>query len=103
MLDRKEQLLQMLKEQPGDTFVIYALGMEALAHNDYTEALQRFGEVIKIDPSHHPSYYRLAVIYQFIDLVDVARTFAEKGKQLALQQNDRKAAGEFQTLLDELD
>lgn len=103
MQTRKAQLLEMLEEQPGDIFLIYALGIEALAENNYIEALQRFNEVIQIEPSHHPAYYRLSIIYQMLDLIDVARRFAEKGMNLALQKNDRKAAGEFRTLLDELD
>lgn len=103
MNSRKEQLIQMLEEQPGDTFVLYALGMEALADKDYAEALKRFREVIETEPSHHPAYYQLAKIYQVLDIIDVAKTYAEKGKQFALEQNNRKAAGEFEMLLEELE
>ncbi len=103
MKSRKEQLLQMLDEQPGDTFVLYALGMEALADKDYAEALKRFSKVIEIDSAHHPAYYQLAKIYHLLDIIDVAKRYAEKGKQLAWEQNNRKAAGEFQILLEELE
>lgn len=103
MSTRKAQLLELLEEQPGDIFLIYALGMEALAENNYIEALQRFNEVIQIEPSHYPAYYRLSIIYQMLDLIDIARGFAEKGMLIAKQQNDLKAASEFQNLIDELE
>lgn len=102
MISRKEQLLTMLEAEPKDIFIIYALGMEALAEQDYVEALKRFKEVIVIDPSHHPAYYQLALLYQTLDIIDVAKSYADKGKQIAQSQNNHKATNEFKALIERL-
>ncbi len=102
MQHRKEQLLQLLQENPEDLFVIYALGMEALAEKNYTEALQKFHQVIQLEPFHHASYYQLSLIYQMLDLTDVAITYCTKGLQIAEQENNDKAVREFKALLEEL-
>jgi len=102
MQNRKEQLLQLLQENPNDLFVIYALGMEALAEKNYAEALQKFHQVIQLEPTHHAAYYQLSLIYQMLDLMDVAITYCTKGLQIAEQLKNEKAAREFKALLEEL-
>lgn len=102
-MNRKEQVLQMLEEDPKDVFLHYALGMEFLGEMKYQEALEKFQYCIELDETYVGAYYQLAVIFTELDIVDVAKKYIEKGMYFATQKNDRKAVGELRQLLDNLD
>jgi len=102
-MNRKDELQKMIAEEPGDPFLHYALGLEYLAEHNYQEALRCLQQTIQHDPDYTAAYYQLGIIFQVIDIVDVARDYWEKGKILAEKQNDRKTAGEFEEMLEGLE
>lgn len=102
-MNRKEQLLQMLEEDPKDVFLHYALGMEFLSELKYQEALEKFQYCIDLDETYIGAYYQLASIFTELDIVDVAKKYIEKGMHFAAQKQDKKALGEFRQLLDNID
>ncbi len=102
-MNRKEQLLVMLNEDPKDVFLHYALGMEFLSELKYQDALEKFQYCIELDETYIGAYYQLGVIFTELDIVDVAKKYIEKGMLFASQKNDRKAVGELRQLLDNID
>ncbi len=102
-MNRKEQLLQMLEEDPKDVFLHYALGMEFLSELKYQEALEKFQYCTELDETYVGAYYQLGSIFTELDIVDVAKKYIEKGIHFATQKQDRKAVGELRQLLDNID
>lgn len=102
-LSRKENLLGMLADEPEDAFLHYALGLEYAAENKYTEALRYLRRTVELDEAYTAAYYQLGKLYAYLDLVDVAKTYWEKGLALALLAKDHRTAAEFREMLDETD
>lgn len=102
-MDRKEELLIMLEEEKDDPFLHYALGLEYLKEMNYQEALRYFQKTLSLDNHYTAAYYQLGMIFRELDIVDVARDYFEKGKQIAEEQKDRRTAGEFEEALENLE
>lgn len=103
VMDRIEQLIEMLKEDPNDPFLHYAIGLELAKKKNYQEAMTSFQTVITLDENYVAAYYQLGIIFIEIDIVDVAKTYIEKGMEKAALKKDFKAKGELEELLDGID
>ena len=53
---RKQQLEEMLAQDPNDPFLRYALAMEHLSANDDEAAARGFAELLALDPTYVPAY-----------------------------------------------
>lgn len=98
---RKEQLLEMLQEDPRDAFLHYALGLEYRKAGHIQEALSYFTRCLELETGYFAAHYQLAELFAEIDILDVAITHARNGLEKARLQKDMKSAGEFQHLLDD--
>lgn len=94
-MSRIDQLQQMLEEDPHDVFLHYALGMEFL-NSDVTKAVIQFEKVLQMDASYVAAYYQLGQIWLQQNNPTKALVLLKQGRQEALKQNNRKAAGEFE-------
>ena len=101
ILSRLEQLQKFLDEDPDDPFNWYALALE-YQKTDRLKALDIYEKLLKDNPTYIPTYYQAADLYQVNGKTKVAIETYEVGIKQALLQNDRKAAGELQSALDEL-
>ncbi len=99
-MDRIEQLKEMLEEDPNDPFLYYALGLELAKKKNYQEAMQAFQQTLKLDENYIAAYYQLGILYIEIDIVDVARTYIEKGIEKAAIKKDLKSKAELEELLE---
>ena len=90
----------MLNEDPQDPFLHYALGLELAKKKKYQEAMSSFQQTINLDENYVAAYYQLGILYIEIDIVDVARTYIEKGIEKAQLKKDLKAKGELKELLE---
>ena len=100
MVDRLEQLQEMLKEDPNDPFLHYAVGLELAKKKNYQEAMSAFQQVIQLDETYIAAYYQLGILFIEIDIVDVAKTYIEKGMEIAMLKKDFKSKGELEELLE---
>lgn len=100
---RLDQLRAMLREEPRDAFLLYALALELKARNDLHGAITQFKELLSIDPGNIPGHYQLAVTLSETGQPAEAIACAAEGLRLATEQRDAKAMGELRELLQGLD
>jgi uncharacterized protein HemY len=99
-MERIETVREMLKEDPNDPFLHYALGLELVKKQHYQEAISAFQTVIQLNETYVAAYYQIAIIFIHLDIVDVARTYIHKGMDQALLKKDFKSKGELEELLE---
>jgi tetratricopeptide (TPR) repeat protein len=102
METRSEKLLQMLVEQPEDTFLLYALAMEERALLHHIEAEKWLVLVLEKDPEHIAAHFQLGQLLAETQRNEDAINWLEKGHALCLLKNEQKTAREIKALLDEL-
>ena len=96
--DRIEKLQAMLRKNPTDTFLLYALGMEYKKTNP-AEAMKLFRQVIEIEPNHGYAYYQLGQTHELTgDTASAAAAYRE-GMVAARRGGDAHAAQEIEVAL----
>lgn len=98
-MSRKEQLEEMLKDDPKDTFLRYALAMEFVAADDLDEGLNQMDQVLVNDPQYVPAYFQKGQVLARKGDAQSAREILQKGIVVAQQVNDTHAAGEMSEFL----
>jgi predicted Zn-dependent protease len=96
---RKEQIEAMLKAEPQDSFLRYALAMEYAGEGEAATAVQRLKELLGDDPTYVPAYLQCGQLLLKQGHSGEARTILERGIDAAMRANDQHAAGEMQGLL----
>lgn len=100
---RLDQLRALLKEEPRDPFLLYAMALELKARNELHAAVVQFNELLSVDPRNIPGHYQLAVTLSEAGRPSEAIASAAEGLRLATEQRDVKAMGELRELLQGLD
>ena len=95
----KEQLLEMLKTEPEDSFLNYALALEYAKSNDLLKAIELIENVLTKDENYLGAYYQLGKYYELINATEKAIATYTKGVTIAKKQNNRKAQGELSEAL----
>lgn len=103
MKSRLESLLEMLEQQPFDSFLLYGIALEYMAMNDDEKAEEYFKELLEADPGYVPGYMQYASLKINQNEIEDAKFLLRKGIKLAREKNDRHAVNEMEDLLDELE
>lgn len=90
---------EMLVKNPQDIFLNYALAMEFKSAKDVDKALSQLDKVIALDKAYIAAYFQKGELLMQIGQSKSALVFLQKGKELALQSNDTRTAGEFSELI----
>ncbi|MEM1062703.1 MAG: tetratricopeptide repeat protein, partial [Planctomycetota bacterium] len=61
-MSRRERIEQMLRDDPGDPFLRYALAQEFVSEGNPEEALKAFDALLADEPEHVPSYFQKAKV-----------------------------------------
>ena len=93
-LNRIEQLLKFVDEEPDNPFNLYALALE-YQNIDKEKAIFYFGKLLNEHESYIPTYYHAASFYTERGLLPQAKQVYEKGIQLAKDQNAAHALKEL--------
>ena len=102
MRSRLEQLQKFLEEEPADAFTHYAIALEYLSVGKYSEATEKFGEVIALDPNYVAAYHQLGLLLARMNNTrDAIKTF-EQGIRAAEYVGDAHARREMGDAIDEL-
>ena len=96
---RKTMLLEMLTKEPNDVFLNYALAMEMIGNNEFSNAETQLQKVLLLNPEYLPCYYQIGQLKEKLNDLANAIEFYKKGIALAKQQNNTKAMGELNEAL----
>jgi tetratricopeptide (TPR) repeat protein len=97
--DRRNLLLEMLQEQPTDTFLNYALALEYKANQDLQAALEQLDKTILLDENYLPAFFQKGQILANLGRAEDALQTLYIARQLAHNQNNKKALGEITELI----
>jgi tetratricopeptide (TPR) repeat protein len=96
---RLHQLLEMLKAEPNDAFLNYALAVEFEKEGKIDEATAHLQNMITSHPEYLPVYYKLGKLFENQQQFNEARKSYLLGKDLALKQNNKKTLNELEEAL----
>jgi len=94
-LNRIEQLLKFVEEEPDNPFNLYALALE-YQNSDIMKAAYYYDKLLKEHESYIPTYYHAAAFYTDKRSIELAKQIFEKGIQLSKEQNKVHALKELQ-------
>jgi tetratricopeptide (TPR) repeat protein len=100
---RRNMLLDLLKKEPDDVFLNYALAMEMIGNNEFSNAEAQLQNVLLLKPEYLPCYYQIGQLKEKLNDTNSAIEFYKKGIALAKLQNNTKAMGELNEALWMLD
>lgn len=92
---RLTQLLAMLKEMPNDSFLLFALAKEYEGMGEVEQALQRYRDLVAIDPNYVGTYYHLGKLLSRLEEFSAAFECYNAGMLVAKQQKDQHAYNEL--------
>lgn len=93
----------MLRDDPGDTFLRYAAGLEYAGRRDYARALEYLEGLRDNDPDYLPAYYQLGRTYEELDRTEDAIAAYKQGIEVGRRQNDMHTVAELQGALEDLE
>ncbi len=99
MANRVDEIKKMLKTDPNDSFLTYALALEYEKAENPKEAIRILEELNSQTPDYIGSYYKLGQLYESHDKFDKAIVVYTNGIKLADEKNDSKAKGELEEAL----
>jgi Tfp pilus assembly protein PilF len=99
---RKQQLEELLADDPNDAFLRYGLAMEYSSAGDDEGAIRTLHGMIADKIDYVPAYQQAGQIFMRLDRLDEARDAFQQGIALARRVGDAHAAGEMEGFLDTL-
>lgn len=100
--NRLERLLKMIKEEPEDSFLKYALATEYAKLQDDQTALSYYLDLVRTDEHYVGTYYHLGKLYEKLQQKEEAIAIYQKGMQIARQAGDHHAYSELQGVYNSL-
>lgn len=94
-LNRIQQLLEFLEEEPENPFNLYALALEYQKH-DPEKVAYYFDALLQKHKTYLPTYYHAADFFAQRNEITKAKAVYEDGIRLAKEQNDSHALRELQ-------
>lgn len=98
-LTRLQQVQEMLKNEPHDSFLNYALAIEYAKEKKLEKAIEIIESLLKRDENYLGAYYQLGQLYEQTGKTQNAIEAYNKGISIAKQQNNKKTLGELSTAL----
>jgi predicted Zn-dependent protease len=99
---RKQQIQEMLAEDPKDVFLRYGLAMEHASAGEHAEAVRCFQELIRDTPAYVPAYVQAGQLLARLGQDDAAKSVFRAGIEAARKTGDLHAAEEMESFLDGL-
>ena len=99
-MSRREKLETMLKDDPTDVFLHYALATELLKVGELAAAESRFQQIHTQFPDYVPAWFRHAQAAAEQGAVEQARSLGQQGLEVARRVGDMHAAGEIAGFLE---
>jgi tetratricopeptide (TPR) repeat protein len=100
---RLSMIEDMLRKNPNDVFLCYAVCLEYYKLGEKTEAIEKLYTLMKSFPDYLPTYYQLGTWLEEQNETTRAKGIYRKGITVAQKQNDAKTLGELSEALMILD
>lgn len=100
---RKQQIEEMLAEDPHDPFLRYGLAMEHVSAGQDDQAVRCFEQLLQTTPDYVPGYMQAGRALARLNRVEEARTMFQAGIAAASQKGDQHAAEEMAGFLEGLE
>ena len=97
---RKEQIEEMLAEDPHDPFLRYGLAMEYRNSGDLERAVGEFRALVAVNPDYAPAYYQGGQTLERMGRAEEAREMYREGVEVTIRNGDQHARSEMQAALD---
>ena len=101
-MDRIEKIMEMLSQNPKDSFLCHALALEYIKVGNDGDARRLFESVLDNEPGYIGSYYHLAKLLERIGETDAAIKVYEKGMEEAKKAGDDHSLSELRSAFEEL-
>lgn len=99
---RKQQIEEMLADEPDDAELRYMLAMEYVSEGDDAGAARCFEDLLARTSTYPPAFHQLGRTLHRLGRIAEARDVLQRGIPAALAKGDQHAAGEMQELLETL-
>ena len=96
----REQIEKLLKAEPDDVFLNFALAMELKKADLTDEAIVRFDRVIQLDSTYTAAYYHKGNTLIALGRNEEAKPILQTGVEASRQAGNAHAESEMQALLD---
>jgi len=93
---RLDRLQELLKEDPDNSFILFAIAKEYEGLGEKVEALNQYLALIEKDTQYVGTYYHLAQLYEETGDAEAALTTYQKGMAIAQAVKDQHAYSELQ-------
>jgi tetratricopeptide (TPR) repeat protein len=100
---RIEKLLVRLSQNPNDSFLLYALGMEYKSLGDFPKTLNYFERVIASDAGFVPVYLQKAMVHRHLGELTKCRFTLEAGLSHAIESSQLHARDKMIEMLEMLE
>ncbi len=101
-MPRREQLEQLIQDDPDDIFLHYALAMAYGSEGNVAEAITRLKQVIERDPHYVAAYFQMGQYLVNEGDLEQARHVISEGIAVADQVGDAHAGAEMRGYLETL-
>jgi thioredoxin-like negative regulator of GroEL len=101
-LPTRQQLEELLRSDPGDVFLQYALAKARISEGDVEGGLAQFQTVIDGHPDYVPAYFQKGQSLAERGRVEEARTVLASGIKIARKVGDGHAEREMTEFLESL-
>lgn len=98
-INKIQHFASLIKKNPADTFLKFALALELLKQDDVAKAQILFESILKQDPEYLGVYYHLGKLYESLGKTDKAITMYEKGILISEEQQNRRTLSELREAL----
>ncbi len=97
-----EILMNMVAQNPRDTFARYGLAMEYANSGNLKQAVAEYRALLENNPDYAAAYFHGGQALEKLGLVEEARQMYEKGIETTTRTGDQHTRSELQGALDML-
>lgn len=101
--ERLNQLLDFYKNDPSDSFILFAIAKEYEGLEDWNTSLEYFTKLQLKDPNYVGLYYHLAKLYEILGKNIIAQKTYKDGIDIAQKAGDFHAVSELNNALQNLE
>ncbi len=93
------QIQEMLKSEPNDSFLNYALALELAKSNEIKKSIEIIEALLQREPDYLGAYYQLGKFYEQSNSMEKSIEAYSRGIVIAKKNNNRKAESELNEAL----